>query len=47
MPDLIVTGDTSRQTAEAAGACERCELLSKPVIPEVFLERVNRMLRSS
>ena len=47
VPALLVTGDSSRQTAEAAGACERCELLSKPVIPEVFLERVNRMLRSS
>ncbi len=47
VPALLVTGDTSRQTAEAARACERCELLSKPVIPEVFLERVNRMLRSA
>ncbi len=47
VPALLVTGDTSRSTAEAARGCERCELLSKPVIPEVFLERVNRMLRSS
>ncbi|MDE2296429.1 MAG: PAS domain S-box protein [Gammaproteobacteria bacterium] len=47
VPALLVTGDTSQRTADAAQACSRCELLSKPVVPEVFLEWVNRMLRSS
>ncbi len=47
VPALLVTGDTSPRTTQAAQACEGCELLRKPVIPEVFLERVNRMLRSS
>ncbi|MDE2304134.1 MAG: PAS domain S-box protein [Gammaproteobacteria bacterium] len=45
VPALLVTGDTSARTADEVRRCGRCLVLSKPVEPGEFLDRINQLLR--
>jgi CheY-like chemotaxis protein len=45
IPALLVTGDTSKRMVDAVELSGNCEVLSKPVEPLEFLERVNRLLQ--
>lgn len=47
VPAVLVTGDTSRYMVDAVELSGNCEILSKPVAPLEFLERVNWLLQKS
>lgn len=47
IPAILVTGDTSSRMVDAVERSGNCEVLSKPVAPKQFLERVNRLLQEN
>lgn len=47
IPAILVTGDTSSRMVDAVERSGACEVLSKPVVPMEFLERVGKVLRTN
>jgi len=47
VPALLVTGDTSPHLINAAQRTLDCQFLSKPVVPDEFLQAVDRLLRGA